>query len=909
LHAVFDRKNVMDNRVILKDSPCFARRQREGHEMKNRALINALLTPVLAISALSASAEIKFRDVSTATGVANSGETYGSSWGDLDGDGYPDLFVSNHWNRTSMYLNKRDGTFADVSRQTFQWIWTPRADTHGGSWFDFDNDGDQDLFVATGIGNPDQFFLNDGGALVNVTSQLNASSRTWGGRLPVWMDYDNDGRPDFAMMMIGEPVQLMRGTKTGFESQTKNVGLDCTRQQYGQFIDANGDGKLEFVCPDDQTSTARYPNKIYDTQPTPWAGINVDDKFPSVAAGPDAIIADFNNDGHMDIFQLSGMQTRPSGAEINSAGNHMEARLMGNGKAIRFAASGPIKIRLDSNVFHDDPNTTIGYSWVHIGANGDEPTPDADGFITLDPSKVQGMPANTGAPPQILIGYENNRWTVMLESKSDSGESVFTDTYFEINGSNLGSLEQLGFWPDDFPHRPTLLMYDDSTGGFVDATPEELRQPIECVSAAAGDFNNDTRVDLYLACRAAVKNIENMLFENGGNGQFVRVASAGGAAGPLGFAVQDSAGTADSVTVADYDADGHLDLFVTNGFNMFPKTKGGPNLLFKNVSDDNNHWIEFDLVGTKVHREAHGAVVTITGGGVTQTRVKNGSYHRWSHDSTRMHFGLAGTDKVDISVKWPDGSVDNYEGVTADSVYRLVQGKTDVETVVPGNAPPYACGLPDEFQAGLSSSEIDAKLEPGIYIAKNCSVDLLGLDSKSGVQTGGWLVRAVKGSGDTITFPGHIASSGAVSVRTRDSLNEDHDKVDVGDQTIDFTFEVRGGQDGMDFATEFRSNTCITLDDLPQGAKVFYGPLKTPVDSKQFYLNNLKDCPDGVPEVPDLQPLGGGDNSGGDTGGDSGGDNNNSKSGGGGGGGAIGLPLLVGLLARVIVRRYRELQG
>lgn len=886
--------------------------------MKNcRALIGSLFTPVLAISALSASAEIRFQDVTTEAGVARAGETYGSSWGDLDGDGYPDLFVSNHWNQPSLFLNKGDGSFLDVARQTFQWTWTPRADTHGGSWFDFDNDGDQDLFVATGIGNPDQFLLNDGGALVNFTSALGASARSWGGRLPVWMDYDGDGRPDFAMMMIGEPVQLMRGTANGFEAETDSVGLDCVRQQYGQFIDMTGDGRAEFVCPDDQSSSARYPNRIYDTLPTPWANIAVDDKFPAVAAGPDAVIADFNNDGHMDIFHISGMQIRPSGAEINDAGNRIEARLMGDGKAIRFAASGPIQVKIDSNVFHEDFDNSIGYSWIHIGEDGDPPDVDENGVFTLDPSDAEGMPGDSGAPPRIRIGYEDGRWTMLLESRDDSGETVFTDAYFEITGAGLDDLELLGLWDDDFADRPTLLLYDDSTGRFVDATPDDLREPMECVSAAAGDFNNDTWVDLYLACRTAVRNIENLLFENQG-GELVRVAGAGGAIGPLGLSVQDSAGTADSVTVADYDVDGRLDLFVTNGFNMFPKTFGGPNVLFRNVSDDGNNWIQFDLVGTDVHREAHGAVVTVTGGDVTQKRVKNGSYHRWSHDHTRMHFGLADADEVDISVQWPDGSVDNHEGVEANAVYRLVQGG-DIETVVPGEGTPYACGLPDEFQAGLTPGELDTALEPGLYIAKNCRIDLEGLDTSAGPQTGGWFVRAIKGAGETITFTGHIESSDAVTVRARDSLNEAHDTLEVGEQAIDFVFEVRSGQDGVDFTTEFGHNTCITVE-VPAGARIFYGPTKRPVDSTQFYLNTLADCPDGVPEPPsNLPPIGGGndddddddDDGNGDGNGDGDGDgddndNDNGGGGGGGGGGSMSLPLLGGLLAIAALLRRRE---
>ena len=70
----------------------------------------------LGVSASVASAQIAFTDVTKASGVAHSSETYGASWGDLDGDGYPDLFVSNHRTMTSLFVNMGNGTFVDVAR-------------------------------------------------------------------------------------------------------------------------------------------------------------------------------------------------------------------------------------------------------------------------------------------------------------------------------------------------------------------------------------------------------------------------------------------------------------------------------------------------------------------------------------------------------------------------------------------------------------------------------------------------------------------------------------------------------------------------------------------------------------------------------------------------------------------------
>src|SRR6188768_586416 len=92
----------------------------------------ALLVTV-ATNLPEASAAIAFSDVSAAAGVNRAGESYGASWGDLDGDGYLDIFASNHRTQPSLFLNRRDGTFAETAPQVLTWRNRARADTHGGT--------------------------------------------------------------------------------------------------------------------------------------------------------------------------------------------------------------------------------------------------------------------------------------------------------------------------------------------------------------------------------------------------------------------------------------------------------------------------------------------------------------------------------------------------------------------------------------------------------------------------------------------------------------------------------------------------------------------------------------------------------------------------------------------------------
>ena len=108
-------------------------------------LITFLLVPSIS------RATISFEDVSKESGIYHLFSTAASAWGDFNGDGWPDLWVSNHWHqRPSLYLNKQDGTFVDVASETL--VGDLAADFHGAAWADFDNDGDQDLIVLTGGG-------------------------------------------------------------------------------------------------------------------------------------------------------------------------------------------------------------------------------------------------------------------------------------------------------------------------------------------------------------------------------------------------------------------------------------------------------------------------------------------------------------------------------------------------------------------------------------------------------------------------------------------------------------------------------------------------------------------------------------------------------------------------------------
>ena len=75
-------------------------------------------------------ADIRFEVVSRIAGIVNTGPSAGVAWGDLDGDGWPDLWVTGHHGHAPIvYLNLRNGSFSDVTSRVLP-SWSP-ADLHG----------------------------------------------------------------------------------------------------------------------------------------------------------------------------------------------------------------------------------------------------------------------------------------------------------------------------------------------------------------------------------------------------------------------------------------------------------------------------------------------------------------------------------------------------------------------------------------------------------------------------------------------------------------------------------------------------------------------------------------------------------------------------------------------------------
>ncbi len=147
-----------------------------------------------------------FSDVTVAAGLAREfGPALGISTADFNGDGWIDIYVANDGQPNQLWINQRNGTFKNyglLSGTALSMHGKAKAGM-GVDAGDIDNDGDEDLFVANLTGEGGDLYVNRGGGLFDeesARSGLGVASRPSTGFGAGWLDIDNDGRLDLAVV-------------------------------------------------------------------------------------------------------------------------------------------------------------------------------------------------------------------------------------------------------------------------------------------------------------------------------------------------------------------------------------------------------------------------------------------------------------------------------------------------------------------------------------------------------------------------------------------------------------------------------------------------------------------------------------------------------------------------------------
>ena len=278
---------------------------------------------------------LRFEDVTRAAGLLRLRPSQTATWLDFDGDGFLDLFVGNESggpavNPCELYRNNRDGTFSEIAKASGVDL---VAFVKGVVSGDYDNDGDPDIFVSVAQG-ANLLFRNDGAGprgstgwrFTNVAAQA-------GVELPknsfpaMFFDYDNDGwldlfvapywgsAEDVAADYLGletsvERGKLYRNKGDGtFADVTREAGLHTVMQVMGlNYGDLDNDGWLDIYAgtgnPDFHTLV---PNRMFRNDGgRRFQDVTTAGNFGHLQKGHGIAWGDVDNDGDLDIFEQMG---------------------------------------------------------------------------------------------------------------------------------------------------------------------------------------------------------------------------------------------------------------------------------------------------------------------------------------------------------------------------------------------------------------------------------------------------------------------------------------------------------------------------------------------------------------------------------------------------------------------------
>lgn len=517
----------------------------------------------------------------------------GLAVGDIDGDGFDDVYFLDQSGANSLFRNKGDGTFEDVTNQAG--VALGDRVCVAATFADYDNSGRQSLFVTSTRGGNVLFKNLGGGRFQDVTTQ---AGLTLVGhcQTAMFFDFDNDGWLDLLV------------TRTADWTRPR---LDTRAHYYP------GLGTIW-----DLAARPKEPNVLYHNQ---GDGTFRDVSYKAGLKGHgwsvDAGVFDYDEDGYLDVlitnmFGASQLYHNQGDGTFGEVTRQMLGRTSWGGmgcKAFDFNNDG----RLDALIvdMHSD-------MWL---PSRDDRAMRAIAFK----GRSTKYPTVTGAAsnyPKLVpnVAEQERRLNEMFDIHND--EVVFGNSFFKNLGG--GKFEEISdragletFWPWGITN---------------------------------GDFDNDGFEDLFLASGMGYPFFywPNALMMNNGNETFTDHARAEAIEPPPGGIYQEeringkpAARSSRAAAVADFTNRGRLDI-VVNNFNDYA-------YYFRNQFPSKNY-VQFRLTGTKSNRDAIGAVIKLHIGEAVLTRQVYPAGGYLAQSSRTLHFGLGKHQKIDrVEIRWP----------------------------------------------------------------------------------------------------------------------------------------------------------------------------------------------------------------------------------------------------------------
>ncbi len=530
----------------------------------------------------------------------------GGAMFDYDGDGDLDIYLVN-----SGRSPKAVGDFPDTVRIENR-MYRQEADGHfvdvtagsglgdtgyGISCAIGDVDNDGDLDVLVTNYGPDRLYLNDGqGRFQNVSEQAGITSAGWANSA-AFCDYDRDGHLDLFITQYGS--EAFDAHKRACDYGGGNVGY-CSPLEFQPSHDVlfhnQGPGPNGIVRFRDVTSAAGI-----DAQRAEGTGFCV-------------VPADLNRDGWTDFYVANDMYANR--LWINKKDGTFEDLGLQTGSAYNFLGRG---------------EASMGLAIGDVDSDGD---PDLLSTHFTDETNtlyINDRGQFRDATEQWHLGLPSRRHTGWGVAFIDLDHDGFLDLPL-VNGLAL---------PCQWRNSDA-----DRQGDVVDL--DTLTEAGQATVDDPAEFWSE-----YLD--------RNQVYFNTGKQSFVERTNQAG-----DFCRKPNSGR--GLIYGDIDNDGDLDLLVT--------TTGGRARLYRNDVPKSGHWLRITLQLQTSLRDAYGAELIVVAGTHRYHRILNpASSFLASHDP-RAHVGLAEEHYDRIEVRWPDGSLqtEHFPGGTVDRPVTLVQG-------------------------------------------------------------------------------------------------------------------------------------------------------------------------------------------------------------------------------------------
>ena len=516
-------------------------------------------------------------------------------------------------------------------------------ETMGGgcAFFDFDNDGDQDILFVNSTDWPwdakdDKrsgtlaLFRNDGkGHFTDVTASSGLDLDAYGMGSAIG-DYDNDGLPDIFVTSVGGSHLFHNEGGGKFREVTTQAAVGGSSEDWttsASWLDIDNDGDLDlFVC-----NNVRWSKEIDQA---------VDYKLPGIgrAYGPPMSFTGaypylYRNDGgghFTDISAAAGIQIK------NKATGQPLAKSLGLAP-IDLDSDGWIDLIVANDtvqnlVFHNERNGTFKEIGEVTGAAFDN-YGKVRGAMGIDAARVQGDDSLA-----VSIGNFANEMTALYVSKQNA--LTFADEAI-AQGIGAASRHLLTFGVFFFDYDLDGWLDLLTTNGHLDEQiskvqpDQQYRQPTQLFWNARGVRTTGG----FVAVPA----------EESTRALFNPIAGRGSA-------------------YADIDGDGDLDLLLTQ--------VGAAPVLLRNDQQLHHHWTRLKITGTRANRDGIGAWVKVRAGGKTMWRHVMPTRGYLSQSELPVTFGLGENDRVEeASITWPGGEVQKVDGLRIDAVNAVQQSE------------------------------------------------------------------------------------------------------------------------------------------------------------------------------------------------------------------------------------------